>query len=96
MKDLQMKIIEGGFMVPAERFKKIWKALCKVWDKQSHCMVEGSGRDSLFYWVRYCSNGFLLTSPSECRRCLNIAIHLGWATKGKNKSTGYTTFKLNA
>ena len=62
-----------------QRFKHIWKLLCKTWKENGHCMSSGSGRDTLAYWANKTNRE---NWPKWVYRdALNEAVKRGWAKK---------------
>lgn len=73
------------------RFRFIWKLLCRVWRYNRHCLERGCGRKTLSYWVRETCKVYY---PAYVYRdALMIAVKRGWVVMGKS-DCGYTTFKI--
>lgn len=60
-----------------QRFRYVWKLLCKTWKENGHCMRYGSGRDTLAYWVNVTNKENI--PKWVYRDALNEAVKRGWA-----------------
>lgn len=83
-----------------DRFKYLWRLLCRTYKYNSHCFTQGSSKETLYYWVRDTCKpgmvgtkwiGYCQTSPKELRQAMLVAVDKGLAVKGKNQC-GCTTF----
>ena len=74
------------------RFRHVWKLLCRTYLQNGHCMSGGCGRETLAFWVRETCG--VRVSAQELRQVLAEASRRGWVKAGRN-TAGCRTFQLN-
>ena len=74
-----------------QRFRHVWRLLCRTYKINGHCMKYGCGRDTLSQWVAATTHRRI--SPQELRKTLIHACNIGWCKKSQSLS-GHSKFKL--
>ena len=77
-----------------QRQHRIRKAICLTYQKEPHCFINGSGRETLRYYVVETVPTMSGVSANEMRRELEAMVAEGRACSGHNAS-GCTTFWLH-
>lgn len=76
-----------------QRFRYLWRLLCRTWHIEGHCLRQGCGRETLAEWVRKANCSALWFASSELRRALDEAVRRGWAEHHHSPS-GHSIFLL--
>jgi len=63
-------------MINEQRFRHVWKLLCRTYEKEGHCLRKGCGKETLQYWVAKVTH--TQVPRWELKQTLEEATRRGW------------------